>query len=139
MSEEQLRSHPAYFEYYWSNVNLNPRLPPPLISRENHRLVRHIGGIGKNRRLCSGDDTANEFSHVSQASLSTHQEETSEDRLPEQVSENFIEKNGAALPAKNKYFITSHHKSLVDLIQVLCTIFSSDHCDVFFESRLRLL
>ncbi|KAL4030981.1 hypothetical protein IC575_009236 [Cucumis melo] len=117
VSEEQLRSHPAYFEYYWANVNLNPRLPPPLISRENRRLVRHIGGLGKNRRLSSTDDTAGELLHVSKGSLSTHQEETSEDRLPEQVSENFIEKNGAALPAKNKSFITSHHKSLVDLIQ----------------------
>ncbi|KAL6332032.1 hypothetical protein AAG906_020391 [Vitis piasezkii] len=37
-SEEQLRSDPAYFAYYCSNVNLNPRLPPPLISRENQRL-----------------------------------------------------------------------------------------------------
>ncbi|KAJ0075490.1 hypothetical protein Patl1_35204 [Pistacia atlantica] len=37
-SEEQLRSDPAYFAYYCSNVNLNPRLPPPLISRENWRL-----------------------------------------------------------------------------------------------------
>ncbi|KAG7026192.1 Pumilio-like 5 [Cucurbita argyrosperma subsp. argyrosperma] len=117
VSEEQLRSHPAYFEYYWSNVNLNPRLPPPLISRENRRLVRHIGGLGKNRRLSSADDTTNEFLHVSQGSLSTHQEETSEDRQPEQVSENFIEKHGAALPAQNKSFVTSHRKSLVDLIQ----------------------
>ncbi|KAJ0048015.1 hypothetical protein Pint_16852 [Pistacia integerrima] len=37
-SEEQLRSDPAYFAYYCSNVNLNPRLPPPLISQENRRL-----------------------------------------------------------------------------------------------------
>ena len=50
-SEEQLRSDPAYFAYYCSNVNLNPRLPPPLISRENQRLVRHVGGFGNNWRL----------------------------------------------------------------------------------------
>ncbi|KZV47072.1 pumilio2-like [Dorcoceras hygrometricum] len=34
LSEEELRSDPAYLSYYYSNVNLNPRLPPPLLSRE---------------------------------------------------------------------------------------------------------
>ncbi|KAJ0074933.1 hypothetical protein Patl1_35233 [Pistacia atlantica] len=37
-SEEQLRSD---FAYYCSNFNLNPRLPPPLISRENCSLSTH--------------------------------------------------------------------------------------------------
>ncbi|XP_022148158.1 pumilio homolog 5 isoform X2 [Momordica charantia] len=117
MSEEQLRSHPAYFEYYCSNVNLNPRLPPPLISRENRRLVRHIGGLSKNRRVSFSDDTANEFLLISQGSLSTHQEETPEDGLLKQVSENLTERNSTALPTQNISFTTSHRKSLVDLIQ----------------------
>ncbi|KAJ0984165.1 hypothetical protein J5N97_002521 [Dioscorea zingiberensis] len=37
-SEEQLIADPAYLAYYSSNVNLNPRLPPPLISPETRRL-----------------------------------------------------------------------------------------------------
>ncbi|KAI7757765.1 hypothetical protein M8C21_008993 [Ambrosia artemisiifolia] len=32
--EHDLRSDPAYLDYYHANVNLNPRLPPPLLSKE---------------------------------------------------------------------------------------------------------
>ncbi|XP_016511878.2 pumilio homolog 4-like [Nicotiana tabacum] len=42
LTEEQIRSHPAYLAYYYSNVNLNPRLPPPLLSREDWRIAQRI-------------------------------------------------------------------------------------------------
>ncbi|XP_024021576.1 pumilio homolog 2 isoform X2 [Morus notabilis] len=46
-SEEELRSDPAYVNYYYSNVNLNPRLPPPLISKEDWRFSQRLhGGSG---------------------------------------------------------------------------------------------
>lgn len=54
--EEQLRADPTYLAYYHSNVNLNPRLPPLLVSRDNKRLVHHIGSFGENRRAPSFDD-----------------------------------------------------------------------------------
>ncbi|KAJ7979427.1 Pumilio-like 5 [Quillaja saponaria] len=57
-SEEQLRADPAYLAYYCSNVNLNPRLPPPLISWEKRRLVRHIDSFSNNRGLSSIDDSS---------------------------------------------------------------------------------
>lgn len=38
--EEELRSDPAYINYYYSNVNLNPRLPPPLLSKEDWRYTQ---------------------------------------------------------------------------------------------------
>ena len=56
-SEEQLRADPAYSDYYYSNVNLNPRLPPPIIARENRRLVSHAVGLGDNWRSTSYDDS----------------------------------------------------------------------------------
>nr|XP_043609205.1 pumilio homolog 1-like [Erigeron canadensis] len=59
MSEEELRADPAYLSYYYSNVNLNPRLPPPLKSKEDWRFNQRmqsggsgvgLGGIGDRRK-----------------------------------------------------------------------------------------
>jgi len=44
-SEEELRSDPAYLSYYYSNVNLNPRLPPPLLSKEDWRFQQRLKGV----------------------------------------------------------------------------------------------
>ncbi|OWM66767.1 hypothetical protein CDL15_Pgr010419 [Punica granatum] len=59
-SEEELRSDPAYLSYYYSNVNLNPRLPPPLLSKEDWRFTQRLkgggsglGGIGDRRKVNS--------------------------------------------------------------------------------------
>ncbi|CAH1418215.1 unnamed protein product [Lactuca virosa] len=60
MSEDELRADPAYLSYYYSNVNLNPRLPPPLLSKEDWRFSQRmqsgggggvgLGGIGDRRK-----------------------------------------------------------------------------------------
>uniref|UniRef100_A0A5B6ZSF5 PUM-HD domain-containing protein n=2 Tax=Davidia involucrata TaxID=16924 RepID=A0A5B6ZSF5_DAVIN len=62
MSEEELRSDPAYLSYYYSNVNLNPRLPPPLLSKEDWRFAQKLkggssglGGIGDSRKVNRND------------------------------------------------------------------------------------
>ncbi|XP_044496932.1 pumilio homolog 5 isoform X2 [Mangifera indica] len=115
-SEEQLRSDPAYFAYYCSNVNLNPRLPLPLISRENRRLVRHIGASGNNWRSTTLDDTGNRTLHMSRSSLSTHREEPEDDRSPTQASDNRAE-NSSVFMSGQKTGLVGRHKSLVDLIQ----------------------
>ncbi|CAL5322519.1 unnamed protein product [Camellia sinensis] len=63
LSEEELRSDPAYISYYYSNVNLNPRLPPPLLSKEDWRFAQRmqgasassgLGGIGDRRKVGRG-------------------------------------------------------------------------------------
>ena len=58
VSDEDLRSDPAYSSYYYSNVKLNPRLPPPLLSREDWRSTQRlkggslvVGGIGDRRKV----------------------------------------------------------------------------------------
>ncbi|KAL1090729.1 hypothetical protein V6Z11_D07G110000 [Gossypium hirsutum] len=57
-SEEELRSDPSYHSYYYSNVNLNPRLPPPLLSKEDWKYAQRlkggnsvIGGVGDRRKM----------------------------------------------------------------------------------------
>ncbi|VFQ98219.1 unnamed protein product [Cuscuta campestris] len=44
LSDDELRSHPAYSSYYYANVNLNPRLPPPLMSKEDWRFAKRLQG-----------------------------------------------------------------------------------------------
>ncbi|KAK1415544.1 hypothetical protein QVD17_31327 [Tagetes erecta] len=46
ISEEELRSDPAYAKYYYENVNLNPRLPPPLLSKDDWRFSQRMQGGG---------------------------------------------------------------------------------------------
>ncbi|MFS7903378.1 putative armadillo-like helical, nucleic acid binding NABP, pumilio domain-containing protein [Helianthus anomalus] len=63
MSEDELRADPAYVSYYYSNVNLNPRLPPPLLSKEDCRFTQRfqgggavgLGGIGDRRKAGRAD------------------------------------------------------------------------------------
>ncbi|CAN0854310.1 Pumilio homolog 2 [Linum grandiflorum] len=65
LNEEELRSDPAYSAYYYSNVNLNPRLPPPLMSKEDWRFSQRmkggassgvVGGIGDRRSVSRATD-----------------------------------------------------------------------------------
>ncbi|KAK9726786.1 hypothetical protein RND81_05G237000 [Saponaria officinalis] len=71
-SEERMRTDPAYIAYYYANVNLNPRLPPPLISQENRHLVRLIRGVGVQKVS------------VADGLLATHTEEPEDDVSPRQ-------------------------------------------------------
>ncbi|KAK9683330.1 hypothetical protein RND81_10G132600 [Saponaria officinalis] len=68
ISEEELRSDPAYINYYYSNVNLNPRLPPPLLSKEDWRFSQRwsgggpspgLGGIGDKRKVANNNNNNN--------------------------------------------------------------------------------
>ncbi|KAI3990094.1 hypothetical protein MKX01_018755, partial [Papaver californicum] len=114
--EEQFRADPAYLAYYFSNVNLNPRLPPPLVSRENRRLVRRIGGYGNNRKLTSLDDSTNGSLHLSGGALSIHKEvELEDDRSP--PSGDRAESSSGFLSGEFATSLSARHKSLVDLIQ----------------------
>ncbi|KQJ99006.1 hypothetical protein BRADI_3g40520v3 [Brachypodium distachyon] len=80
-SEEQLRADPAYFDYYGSKVNLNPRLPPPLISRESRRFMNRVGKV-KEWRVVSQDDSNKGSLFIPRSTLPTHREEPEEDRSP---------------------------------------------------------
>ncbi|CAN1167143.1 Pumilio homolog 2 [Linum perenne] len=57
VNEEELRSDPAYSAYYYSNVNMNPRLPPPLMSKEDFRFSQRLKGGGSS--VIGGGDRRN--------------------------------------------------------------------------------
>eukprot|EP00268_Persea_americana_P035332 TRINITY_DN34871_c0_g1_i1.p1 TRINITY_DN34871_c0_g1~~TRINITY_DN34871_c0_g1_i1.p1 ORF type:complete len:1027 (-),score=203.40 TRINITY_DN34871_c0_g1_i1:965-4045(-) len=116
-SEEQLRADPAYLAYYLANVNLNPRLPPPLISQENRRLAHHIGRFGDNRRLTSFDDSSSKSLFLSQGALSTHKEEPEDEKSPRQASGEWADTVTGFLSEQFTSSLGGRHKSLVDLIQ----------------------
>lgn len=40
--EDELRFNPTYLDYYYSHVNLNLRLSPPLLSREDSRPMQNL-------------------------------------------------------------------------------------------------
>lgn len=51
VSEEEIRSDPAYISYYYANVNMNPRLPPPLLSKEDGRFAQRMQGAGSSAAI----------------------------------------------------------------------------------------
>ncbi|XP_031373176.1 pumilio homolog 4 [Punica granatum] len=63
--EDDIRSHPAYLSYYYSCENVNPRLPPPLLSKEDWRIAQRsqaggssLGGsrdFRKNKNMLAED------------------------------------------------------------------------------------
>ncbi|KAF7823717.1 pumilio-like protein 2-like [Senna tora] len=89
-SEEQLRSDPAYLAYYYSNGNLNPRLPPPLLSKEDWRFAQRlkggasaVGGIGDRRKVNRADDNGSRslFSTPPGFNLSQQESESDNEKL----------------------------------------------------------
>ncbi|XP_058204597.1 pumilio homolog 4 isoform X2 [Rhododendron vialii] len=68
MTEEEIRSHPAYLSYYYSNENLNPRLPPPLLSREDWRVAQRFQASGGSSFGATGDWTKKNLIDISGSS-----------------------------------------------------------------------
>lgn len=117
-SEEQLRAHPTYLAYYCANVNLNPRLPPPLISRENRHLMQHIGGFGDNRRMPSFDDNSKSSILSSRPALPTHNEEPEDDRSPTAEYSDWTDKKTVIFPGHSTH-VQGRHMYPTDLVQVV--------------------
>lgn len=115
-SEEQIRADPSYSAYYSSNINLNPRLPPPIISRENMPLAHHFADLGDSCQLNSSDNSGDASLHVSRSSLSTHDEEPEDENLPRSALDDLAQSRASG---QHMASFAGQHKSLVDLIQVL--------------------
>lgn len=128
LSEEEIRSDPSYINYYYSNVNLNPRLPPPLLSKEDWRFAQRLqgggGGAGSStagslaisdRRKVAGvgvDDTAND-----DRSLFSVQPEFG-GMIEENVMDARKEWGGDGLPGFSGMGLGSRQKSFAEIIQV---------------------
>lgn len=77
--EESLRANPAYVMYYNSKVNLNPRLPPPLVNREGrHLMQKTYNSSSLDDTSGSGTDKGSLF--IPRSVLSTHKEEPEDER-----------------------------------------------------------
>ncbi|MCO5588874.1 hypothetical protein L7F22_042835 [Adiantum nelumboides] len=119
-SEQELRSDPAYLAYYYSHVNLNPRLPPPLVTRENYVLAQRLaaGGLTDKRKLRAFDDSSSRSLFATQPMLPTHTEEpeSEEEKSPMAGLLRQVWGERGADGATGLLY-ANRPKSLVDLIQ----------------------
>jgi hypothetical protein len=70
---EQLRADPSYLAYYYSHANLNPRLPPPLLTRERIHLVQQLAA-GRLKAL-DEENSSGRSLFLSQSMLPPHPEQ----------------------------------------------------------------
>lgn len=78
--EEELRSDPNYLSYYFSHVNLNPRLPPPVLSKEDWRSTQRLkggnsvfGGIGDRRKQSTAENAEGQSLFSNQPGFSSRE------------------------------------------------------------------
>lgn len=128
-SEDELRSNPAYLDYYYSHVNLNPRLPPPPLSREDWRLAQRLqsvpghGGIGDRRKSRPFADGNSKSLFSSQPVLPTHREESleggkmSSGGLVRQSSAEWVEGSTDGLIGLSAGGLGSRRRSFADFLQ----------------------
>uniref|UniRef100_A0A0E0E8H2 PUM-HD domain-containing protein n=1 Tax=Oryza meridionalis TaxID=40149 RepID=A0A0E0E8H2_9ORYZ len=74
-SKENIYYDSACIKYYMSKVNLNPRFPPPLVSRNQF-------GKSEERRLFSLDDSSSRSLLLGHSTLPTHKEEPEDEKSP---------------------------------------------------------
>ncbi|PKU77622.1 Pumilio like 3 [Dendrobium catenatum] len=119
--EEDMRSQLAYMSYYYSNENLNPRLPPPLLSKEDWRVAQRfgfggsgLGGIGdrRGRKLSVESDGSSRSLFSMQPSLSVQGEKGSMEHGGE-----WLEKGRDGLIGLPEIGLGSRRKSFADVLQ----------------------
>lgn len=124
VSEEELRSDPAYINYYYSNVNLNPRLPPPLLSKEDWRFQQRLqggssalGGIGDRRKLNRSDEGGNSSRSMysMQTGFNVLKEESKRDSRQSKAGAEWGGDGLIGLPGLG----LGRQKSLAEIIQVI--------------------
>ncbi|KAG4910751.1 pumilio homolog 4-like isoform X1 [Glycine soja] len=69
LTEDDIRSHPAYLSYYYSHESINPRLPPPLLSKEDWRVAQRFHGGGSSSIEGFGDWRKNVATNGDSSSL----------------------------------------------------------------------
>ncbi|KAL1201990.1 Pumilio-like protein 2 [Cardamine amara subsp. amara] len=119
--DEEFRKDPAYPSYYYANVNMNPRLPPPLISREELRVAQSLkgtstglGGIGDTRKV--NGTGANSSDNRSLFSMPPGFESTKHGFEPEKTSAS-SEWGGKGLIGLPSLTLAGRQKSFADIFQ----------------------
>ncbi|XP_061997222.1 pumilio homolog 4 isoform X2 [Rosa rugosa] len=130
LSEDEIRSHPAYLSYYYSHDNINPRLPPPLLSREDWRVAQRFqsgstfegaGDWRKNNLVGDGDKSL--FSM--QLGLSAQKADNdlikfrnaNGSSMPRQTSSEWLDRNSNSLTGFPTNGLGARRKSFADILQ----------------------
>ena len=124
-SEEELRSDPAYHSYYYSNVNLNPRLPPPLLSKEDWKFAQRlkggssvIGGIGDRRKVNRADNGSSRSLFLMPPGFDSRKQENEVEAEKVHSSADW---GGDGLIGLSGIGLGSKQKSLAEIFQVITT------------------
>lgn len=131
LSEDDIRMHPAYLSYYYSHENVNPRLPPPLMSKEDWRVAQRfqmggsaVGGTGDLRKnLLNHGDSSSLFSM--QPGLSVQQAENdlmelrngSGRNVSWQASSQWLDRGLDGLIGLSSSGLGARRKSFADIVQ----------------------
>lgn len=132
LSEEEIRSHPAYLSYYYSHENLNPRLPPPLLSKEDWRVAQRFqsggssfGGIGDLRKNFVDDGGGSLFSMQPGIAVNRAEDELMELRkaaarnMSRKNSAEFLDRGSDGLIAGPRAGMGMRRRSFADILQVI--------------------
>lgn len=134
LSEDEIRSHPAYLSYYYSHENINPRLPPPLMSKEDWRIAQRfqaggssLGGIGdwRKQKLADNGDSSSLFSMQPGVSVQQAENDLMELRnasrrnLSRQSSSQWLNSSPDSLAGFSSTGLGARRKSFADIVQVI--------------------
>ncbi|PKU68170.1 Pumilio like 2 [Dendrobium catenatum] len=104
LTEEDVRYDPAHLSYYYSKSNLNPRLPPPVISKEDWRFAQRfqsgssaVGGIGDRMKIDRVEEEGKRSLFSMQPGFVVKEEDEEEDSLLVLGSGEWLEKRGDGL------------------------------------------
>lgn len=146
LSEDEIRSHPAYLSYYYSHDNINPRLPPPLLSREDWRVAQRfqVGGssfegIGdwRKKKLVDDGDSLSLFSTQLGLSVQKAENDLMELRngngsnFPKQTSSEWLDRGSDGLIGLSTSGLGARRKSFADILQVISTIVKTSLCSIY--------
>lgn len=153
LSEDEIRSHPAYLSYYYSHDNINPRLPPPLLSREDWRIAQRFqvdgssyGGIRdlSKKKLVDDGESSSLFSMQPGLSVQKAENDLMELRnfsarnLSRQTSSEWLDRGLDGLTGLPSSGLGGRRKSFADILQVI-VIFMTLFCSIFVALRGILL
>ncbi|XP_022745183.1 pumilio homolog 4-like isoform X2 [Durio zibethinus] len=131
LSEDEIRSHPAYLSYYYSHENINPRLPPPLLSKEDWRVAQRfqssgssLGSVGDwRKKLVDGGDSSSLFRMQPGLSLQQGQNDLMELRnanarnTSRKMSAEWLDRGSDGLVGLVGTGLGARRKSFADILQ----------------------
>ncbi|XP_031502023.1 pumilio homolog 1-like [Nymphaea colorata] len=126
--EDELRVDPAYLSYYYSNGDVNPRLPHPSLSREDWRAAQRFqagsssfGRIGDRRKVGAVGDAGKKSLFPLQAAMAAQNGDESSmfahRTLARQPSAEWIERGADGLIGLSGVGMGARRKSLADVVQ----------------------